>query len=282
MIERIENTVAFITGGASGIGLGIAAALAHRGAMVAVADIRADHLAQARDQAVREGWEDRFLGLELDIADRRAFAEALEAAEARFGPLRILVNNAGVGIAGPVAEATFGDWDWGLSVNLGGVVNGLVCGLPLLRRHGLGGHIVITSSLGALMPPRPTRGIYATAKAGLIALAEHLRLDLQHSGIGVSVLLPGPTLSKIHESEQTRPAELRAGSRFVGNATDKAPAGITWQDPGIAGRMTVEAILADRLYIVTHGEYLDAVKARNAAIEEAVRQATDLREGMRG
>jgi len=94
--------------------------------------------------------------------------------------------------------------------------------------------------------------------------------------------LPGPTLSKIHESEQTRPAELRAGSRFVGNATDKAPAGITWQDPGIAGQMTVEAILADRLYIVTHGEYLDAVKARNAAIEEAVRQATDIREGMRG
>lgn len=282
MIDKIENTVAFITGGASGIGLGIAAALADRGALVAVADIRADHLAQLRDQAARDGWADRLLALELDVTDRQAFASALAETEARFGPLRILVNNAGVGIAGPVVEATFGDWDWGMSVNLGGVTNGLVCGLPLLRRHGLGGHVVITSSLGALMPPRPTRGIYATAKAGLIALAEHLRLDLDGSGIGVSVLLPGPTLSNIHESEQTRPEELRAGSCFVDKATGSPPAGITWQDPRIAGQMTVDAILADRLYIVTHGEYLDAVKARNAAIEEAVRQATELRECIRG
>ncbi|MBO9500050.1 MAG: SDR family NAD(P)-dependent oxidoreductase, partial [Novosphingobium sp.] len=155
-------------------------------------------------------------------------------------------------------------------------------GLPLLLRHGLGGHVVVTSSLGALMPPRPTRGIYATAKAGLIALSEHLRLDLQGSGIGVSVLLPGPTLSNIHESEQARPADLRAGSRFVDYATVNPPAGITWQDPAIAGRMTVEAILADRLYIVTHGEYLDAVRSRNAAIEEALRQAIELREDVRG
>jgi NAD(P)-dependent dehydrogenase (short-subunit alcohol dehydrogenase family) len=174
MIEQIEGTVAFVTGSASGIGLDIAAALAERGAFVAVADIRTDHLAQARARAVRDGWEARFLGLELDVADRQAFASALEETEARFGPLRMLVNNAGVGIAGPVAEATFGDWDWGFSVNLGGVVNGLVCGLPLLRRHGLGGHVAITSSLGALMPARPTRGLYATAKAGLVALAERL------------------------------------------------------------------------------------------------------------
>lgn len=282
MIDRIEGTVAFVTGGASGIGLGIATALAARGALVAVADLRSDHLARARDQAVRDGWEARFLAFEFDAADRQGFATALAATEARFGPLRILVNNAGVGIAGPVAEATFGDWDWGLSVNLGGVVNGLVCGLPLLRRHGLGGHVVNTSSLGALMPPRPTRGIYATAKAGLIALTEHMRLDLEGSGIGVSVLLPGPTLSNIHESEQVRPAELRIGSRFLDYATDSPPAGIVWQDPAIAGRMTVEAILANRLYIVTHGEYLGAVKARNAAIEEAVRKAIELRDEVRG
>jgi len=187
--------------------------------------------------------------------------------------LRILINNAGVGIAGPIADATYGDWDWGLSVNLGGVVNGLVAGLPRLRAHGLGGHIVNTASLGALMPARPTRGIYATAKAGLIALTEHLRLDLQGSGIGVSVLLPGPTLSNIHQSEQLRPADLPGSDLFVENFTAERPTAIPWQDPAIAGRMTIDAILSDRLYIVTHPEYLSAVKARNAAIEEAVGRA---------
>lgn len=281
-MQTVEGAVAFVTGGASGIGLSIASAFAQRGALVAVADVRPDHLDAARALAKREGWFDRFLGLELDVADRGAFDEVLNQVEARLGPLRILVNNAGVGIAGPVAEATFGDWDWGLSVNLGGVVNGLVCGLPRIRRHGLGGHVVITSSLGALMPPRPTRGIYATAKAGLISLSEHLRFDLEGSGIGVSVLLPGPTLSNIHESEMVRPEQLRAGSRFIGEAPATRPDTISWQDPMIAGRMTVEAVLNDRLYIVTHPEYLAAVRARNAAIEEAFQQAEYDRENARG
>jgi len=132
------------------------------------------------------------------------------------------------------------------------------------------------------MPPRPTRGIYATAKAGLVSLAEHLRLDLGGSGIGVSVLLPGPTLSNIHESELVRPEGLRAGSRFIGDAPATRPTTINWQDPMIPGRMTVEAVLHNRLFIVTHPEYLKAVQAHNAAIEEALHQVVLDRENARG
>jgi NAD(P)-dependent dehydrogenase (short-subunit alcohol dehydrogenase family) len=274
-MRSIAGAAAFVTGGASGIGLGIARALAERGAHVTIADLRADHLDEAGDIAAREGWANRLLALPLDVTDRAGFSEALARSERTIGPLRILVNNAGVGIAGPVAEATHVDWDWGLSVNLGGVVNGLVAGLPLLRAHALDGHIVNTASLGALMPARPTRGVYATAKAGLIALSEHLRLDLEGSGVGVSVLLPGPTLSNIHESEQIRPAHLREGSRFRadGDGSAPRPTAIPWRDPLIVGRMTVDAILADRFYIVSHPEYLGAVKARHAAIEAAIEES---------
>lgn len=277
-MQSVEKATAFVTGGASGIGLGIARALAERGARVAIADVRADHLDQAQSVAQTEGWSDRCLAITLDVTDRAAVAAALDLAQRKLGPLSILVNNAGVGIAGPVAEATFPDWDWGLGVNLGGVVNGIVTGLPLIRAHGHGGHIVNTASLGALLPARPTRGIYATSKAAIIALSAHLRLDLQGTGIGVSVLLPGPTRTNIADSSRTRPAHLREGSRFValeeqGPAPAPLPDTLPWLDPLEAGRMTVAAILADRLYIVTHPQYLDGVKQRHAEVEQAVLDA---------
>ncbi len=128
-MQNVENAVAFVTGGASGIGLGIARALAAQGARVAVADIRDDHLEEAREIAMKEGWANRAISLKLDVTDRAAFANALDETERALGPLRILVNNAGVGIAGPIVEAAFPDWEWGISVNLGGVVNGIVFGL---------------------------------------------------------------------------------------------------------------------------------------------------------
>ncbi|MBU0556419.1 MAG: SDR family NAD(P)-dependent oxidoreductase [Alphaproteobacteria bacterium] len=282
-MDTVAGAMAFITGGASGIGLGMARALAAQGAKIAVCDVRADHLAQAAQTAAQEGWADRFRALRLDVRDRAGFAAALDEAEAALGPLQILINNAGIGIQGPVDEATFADWDWAIGVNLMGVVNGLVTGLPRIKAHGLGGHVVNTASQGAIMQARATRGVYAPTKAAVISMTEHLKLELDaKSGsmvggtIGASVVCPGPVRTNIEETEQHRPAEFKVETPFR-LRDETPPAGALpptdpgfWLDPLKVGEMTVHAILTNKLYVITHPAFIGSVKARHAGIEAAM------------
>ncbi|MBT2188106.1 SDR family NAD(P)-dependent oxidoreductase [Sphingobium nicotianae] len=279
-MKSISGAVAFVTGGAGGIGLGIARALAEAGARVAVCDLNGDRLAEAADVAAREGWADRFLALRLDVTDRPGYAAALDETEAKLGPLQILVNNAGVGIAGPVDEATHADWDWGVGVNLIGVANGLVAGIPRIKAHGMGGHIVNTASEGGIMSARLTRGIYAPTKAAVISLTEHLRVELEEKGldIGTTVVCPGPVSTNIAETELFRPAEFQVDSPFRARdnphgALPANPGGANyWLDPLLVGRQTVHAIRENKLYVITHPAFIDSVKARHAAIEAAMAQ----------
>ncbi len=275
-MQDFKGALAFITGGASGIGLGIARALAAQGACLALADLREDHLAEAVELAAREGWGDRCLPLKLDVTDRTGFAAALDAAEARFGALRVLVNNAGVGINGPIVEASFADWDWGVDVNLGGVINGLVLGLPRLRAHDLPAAILNTASLAPFIPARPLRGIYAAAKAAVVLATEHLALDLAETPIGVSVLCPGPVTTNIHQAALLRPAtygEASAAFLEVENEalTGEPPApGPMWRDPLAVGELCVGAMRERRLYVFPHPEFLPITQKRHAAIEAAL------------
>lgn len=277
-MQDFNGALAFITGGASGIGLGLARALAAEGALLALADLREDHLAQAVELAGREGWSERCLPLKLDVTDRTAYTAALDAAEARFGALRVLVNNAGVGINGPIAEASFADWDWGIDVNLKGVVNGFVLGLPRLRAHGLPGAILNTASLAPFIPARPLRGIYAAAKAGVVLATEHLALDLADTPITVSVLCPGPVTTKIHEAALLRPdAYGEASAAFLaveqealaGDAPEPTP---LWRDPLEVGNLCVSAMRDGRLYVFPHPEFLPITHKRHAAIEAAAQE----------
>lgn len=276
-MDTLDGAHIFVTGGGSGIGLGFVQAAAAEGAKLSIADIRQDHLDHARAIAGQEGWADRAFFTLLDIADRQGMADALDAAIAAQGPLRVMVNNAGVGVAGPLTDAVYADWDWAISVNIGGIVNGVMEAMQRIRSHGLGGHILNTASMGALLPARPTRGLYAPTKAAVITLSEHLRLDLADLGIGVSVLCPGPVVTNIRESGVARPAALREGSAFVQLEAAAAAAtgpveispGLGWLEPITVGRMMVDAILTNQLYILTHPSFLPMIKARHAAIEEA-------------
>jgi hypothetical protein len=140
-------------------------------------------------------------------------AAAADETERVFGKLHVLVNNAGVGIQGPFKGITYADWDFGLSVNLGGVVNGLQTFLPRIRAHGEGGH-VNTASLAALVPMPAQFVTYVAAKAAVVTISETIRGELMQENIGVSVLCPGPIRTNIHELSKNRPAKFGVGDAF--------------------------------------------------------------------
>ncbi len=194
-----------------------------------------------------------------------------------FGKLHVAVNNAGVGIEGPLREATYDDWDFGLAVNLGGVVNGVQTFVPRIRKHGEGGHVVNTASLAGLVVMPSHMAMYATAKTAVVALSEAIRGELAQEGIGVSVLCPGPIKSNIHQLSQNRPEQFKASGAFADAADRLGQRQVSdlWMEPEQVGEMVVRAIRNDEPYIITHGEWADAVKARYEAVMAAMPSETN-------
>jgi NAD(P)-dependent dehydrogenase (short-subunit alcohol dehydrogenase family) len=271
-MKDLHGKVAFITGGASGIGLGIAEALAVAGARVVLADLRGDHLETALAAFRGRGQAGQVHGIRLDVTDRTAFAQAADEAEQVFGPVQVLVNNAGVGIEGPFKELQYSDWDFGLGVNLGGVINGLTSFLPRIRAHGEGGHVVNTASLAGFVTMPAQMVVYATGKAAVIALTESIRAELAADGIGVTVLCPGPVKSSIHELSRNRPGRFAVSSAFEEAAAKLGQRAISplWMEPSEVGERVLEAIREDRLYVITHGEWRPAAQQRFDAILAAM------------
>jgi NAD(P)-dependent dehydrogenase (short-subunit alcohol dehydrogenase family) len=266
-MDDLDGKVAFVTGGGSGIGLGIAKAAVDAGMNVVLADVRRDNLDAALAEFDGRRERERVHGLELDVLDREAFARAADSAEAAFGNVHVLVSNAGVGILGPLRDARYADWDWGLGVMVGGAVNGLQTFVPRLLAHGEGGHLVFTSSMSGLLPIGGT-AIYTTAKAALIGLAEAIRGELAPEGIGVSAFCPGPVQSNIRESGRTRPERYRADSGYLEleRKLEERPDSPLWMDALECGQRVVEGIRRNDLYILTHPEFTDGVEERFQAI----------------
>lgn len=274
-MRTFHDKRAFVTGGASGIGFGIVKALAKRGAFVVIADLRPDHIDRALAEVRAAGLASSVAALALDVTDRAAFAAVAERMDIELGGIDILVNNAGVGSEGPLLEAGYADWDYGLGVNLGGVVNGLQSFLPRMIAHGRGGHVVNVSSLAAVVRMPANFAIYAAGKAAVLNLSENMREELAGKGIGVSVLCPAFVRSNIHEAALNRPAHLREGSGFGASEANllERPPGDDWMDPETVGEIVAEGILANRLYIVTHGEFRSKMRERNEALMDAVPEA---------
>ena len=275
-MERLQGRTAFVTGGASGIGLAISQALLAAGAKVVIADLRQDHLDQALEGFAQAAQADLVHGVRLDVTDRLAMAAAAEETERVFGKVHILVNNAGVGVEGPVKDATYADWDFGVDVNLKGPINGVVTFLPRILAHGEGGHIVNTASMAGAMPPPPNLVIYSTTKGGLVSLSEALRAELQDQGVGVSVLLPGPFKTNINQLGRNRPQKYAAtgyGETEARLAERQDPP--FFADPSLAGEMVVRAIRENRLYIVTHGEFELWTRTRHDALLAAFPEERD-------
>lgn len=267
-ITDFQGKTAFITGGASGIGLGIAKVLVERGAQVVLADLRQDHIDNAIAGFAGGGQSNAVSALQLDVTNREAYREAAQKMDRDFGGIDILVNNAGVGLEGPLLEATYADYDFGFGVNMGGVINGFTEFMPQMVAHGRGGHIVSTASLAAEVVMPAQMAIYAASKAAVCHFCEAAKPELAEHGIGVSILLPGPVKSNIHETHQNRPRHLQDASGFKASEErlSRRIVGDNWMEPEDAGRLVADGILNDTTYIVTHGFYKEAMRARANAV----------------
>ena len=273
-MKDVAGKVAFITGGASGMGLGMARVFSAAGMRIVMADVRQDHL----DAAMKwfRGSNPGVHAIRLDVADRKAMAHAAVETEQVFGKIHVLCNNAGVGIIGSLLEASYDDWDWAMGVNLDGVFNGIHEFVPRIRSHGEGGHVVTTSSMGGLFAAG-TAGIYNCSKYAVVCLMESLRPELAPHGIGVSAFCPGLVNTNIYDTERTRPAHYahtgyaaRAGELAAREEILKTrilPAGM---DPMEVGQRVLRGIVRDDLYILTHPEYEPGLRERFEAILASV------------
>jgi NAD(P)-dependent dehydrogenase (short-subunit alcohol dehydrogenase family) len=211
-MKEFKGKVAVVTGGASGIGWGLAERCAAEGMKVVIADIEEKALKQAEKTLQAQGAD--ILAVKTDVS-RIADVEALARKTVdAFGGVHLLFNNAGVNtdisLRKPVWENTLADWQWMLGVNLWGVIHGVKAFLPLMMRQNTESHIVNTASMAGLLL-EPQLVIYAVTKAGIIALSEGLYIQLKerHSPVGVSVLCPAFVSSRLFEAERNRPVNLK-------------------------------------------------------------------------
>jgi NAD(P)-dependent dehydrogenase (short-subunit alcohol dehydrogenase family) len=231
---------ALITGGASGIGLALAHALASRGLSIVLCDRDEDALERASTALRAAGG--RVLALPLDVCDRAAWGEAAAATE-RFARLRIVCANAGVAPGGAgLSELAPEAWDRIVAINLTGVFNTVRACAPLVKAQGPGGHLVLTASMAGVLAAAPI-GDYAVSKFGVTAMGEALRAELAPLGIGVSILCPGVVATP-----------LVGESRSVGMSPDR-----------VAARV-LGAIDRNEAYVFTHADYRPLVEARFRAV----------------
>ncbi|MXP41123.1 SDR family NAD(P)-dependent oxidoreductase [Altererythrobacter soli] len=277
-MSEVRGRTAFITGGASGIGLGMAKVFLEAGMNVAIADLRQDHRETARAELRDADLLDRTCFIDLDVTDREAFVRAADEAEAAFGRIHVLCNNAGIGILKPIGAADYADWDWAIDVNLNGVFNGVRTILPRIRAHGEGGHIVNTASMAGILQYSQA-GLYVTTKFAVVGFSEALRAELAPDGIGVTAFCPGGVRSNIREYESTRPERYAARTdrsedgpppRLEVAPEDRERLSRLTASPEEAGRLVLNGIRENALYVFTAPEFRPGVEERFEAIRRAL------------
>ncbi|MGY2492889.1 SDR family NAD(P)-dependent oxidoreductase [Cupriavidus sp. CP313] len=255
-LDDFQGKTAIITGAASGIGLALAEALAARGADLALADIDARGLDAARARLGPSGR--RICTRVLDVSSDADVRDAASEFEAKLGKIHLVFNNAGIDMSGELTSLSEMDWQRTFGINVFGVIHGIRHFLPLLRRHGEPAHLVNTASgAGFWVNGDFPMGAYAATKFSVVALSEALEQELSGTGIGVSVLCPGPVRTPIaerssHASEQFR-ATVAAGAA-----------------PELVAGLALEAIRAGEFYIFTPTRMRPRLEQRFARILEAL------------
>jgi NADP-dependent 3-hydroxy acid dehydrogenase YdfG len=273
-MQQVAGKVAFITGGASGMGLAMARSFSSAGMKIVVADVQQDALDRVKAEFGKSNAS--VLTLKVDVTDRAGLERAAREAERAFGKIHVVCNNAGVAVGGTLDSMDYKDWDWVMGVNLDGVVNGLQVFVNRIKSHGEGGHIVNTASMAGHLAI-PGLGVYNATKWAVVGISETLRAELAPHNIGVSVLCPGVVNTNIFDSGRNRPASLKGEKDTASNLLVSGLEGEEAQarirellagalDAAVVGDMVLAAIQADDPYIFTHPEIEAAVEARFAGM----------------
>jgi NAD(P)-dependent dehydrogenase (short-subunit alcohol dehydrogenase family) len=275
-MQELAGKTAFVTGGASGIGLALGRAFAEAGMQVMLADIETEALAAAVKSLHNFGPDVR--GVTCDVSDPGSVERAAAASYEAFGNVHVVCNNAGVAGGSGVDDISLNDWRWVLDVNLMGVLHGVHTFLPHIRAHGEGGHFINTASMAGMVSGLGF-GPYSASKFAVVTMSEGLAMHLQPLGIGVSVLCPGWVRTRINESGRNRserygpertPQPGTWGSEIAAHVAERIQTGL---DPSDVAARVLSAIRADELYVFTHPEMRVAAEERFAAILAAMDKA---------
>ena len=260
-MRDLRGRVVLVTGGASGIGQGMAHAFSELGARVAIADVDEVHGIEVAKALSRQSFEATYVA--LDVTDRTSWRAALDQVEARWGPVDILCNNAGASALGmPISSLSPGTWDRSVQLNLTSVYNGVAAVVEGMRSRGLG-HIVNTASVAGLMAEIPNAAAYTATKFGVVGLSETLAAELRPHGIGVTIVCPGAVRTSLWKS--SRPA-LGLPPNDPSEAAGAPSASPDAMDPLLLGRLIGRAVQESQLYVITHAAYDANIEARFQAI----------------
>ena len=274
-LPELQGKVAVVTGGASGIGRGIATALKAEGMTVVIADVEQRALeATAAELGVE--------GIRTDVSDLESVENLAKEVCNRHGTVHVVCNNAGIGGSAPISGLKMSDWRWTVGVNLWGVIHGVQVFLPILRANADGGHIVNTSSMAGLRVT-PGIGAYTVTKFAVVGLSEVLAEELAEEwpSVGVSVLCPALVRTNIGNVTRNRPEQFADGS--LGDPAMAASArvlrsrgeGRFVMEPEQVGVLVVNAIKSGDLYILTDASAYDRVEERHQRIEAAFKAAAE-------
>jgi len=266
-LSDVRGKVAFITGGSSGIGLGLGKVLSAAGMKVVFTYLNEKH----RDSALAQfpGGNPGVHAIRLNTTDREGMVRAADEAERVFGNVHLLVNNAGVGLPALLSKVSWEDWDWGMDVNVNGVFNGVRTFLPRMQKHGEGGHIMVTSSAAGLVAG--ALGLYVTTKFAVVGMFEALRVELAGTNIGVSIFCPGLVRTQIFDAERNRPeshARKAAPPTPPPLSHDGPPVDLMGpaMDPIEAAEYVLAGIRHNDLYIFSHPEFKPMAAERSALL----------------
>lgn len=265
-MDHFEGKSAVITGGANGIGFATATEFARRGARVVLADVDKPALEQAVARLGAEGFDAHAV-----TCDVRELDEVVHLADESFrllGQVDIVFSNAGIVVAGPIAQMTHDDWRWVIDIDLWGSIHAVEAFLPRLLEQGTGSHIAFTASFAGLVP-NVGLAAYSVAKYGVVSLAETLAREVNDHDIGVSVLCPMVVETKLlSNSERIRGADYGLSSTpEVTGAPGQVPAQEDSLSVDEVARLTADAIAANRLYVLPHAAARASIRRRFERID---------------